>query len=423
MSRPCAVPDGPRRLRILTLLDTLRPGGAERVAVTVAARLDRNRFEPLVCVSRRESWTPLREILESADVPLITLDRTHRAALWSWGPFVTLLRRARIDVLHSHMFGSNVWGTVFGRLMGVPVVVAHEHGWSFERNPLRYAVDRELIGRGADVLVAVSRADRARIVELERVPTGKVRFIPNRIVPLPPPRLDLRSELGLPDAAPVIGTLTVLRPEKALDVLVEATALLRPQFPELRVLIAGTGPDEERLRSLIHARGLDRTVLLLGFRANVADVLASLDVAIFTSDREGSPLAVIEAMAAGKPIVATRVGGIPALVHDEEQALLAPPRDAPALAEAVGRLLRDRELREQLGRNAQQRQRHKFDIEASVEAVEDLYEQLFAASRRGRREALRGSAPYSAAGAARCWRPLGRPATFRGQQGGNETDR
>ena len=358
--------------------------------MTLAAGLDRDRFEPLVCISRREPWSPLSEILESADVPLVTLNRTHRAALWSWGPLVTLLRRERIDVLHAHMFGSNLWGTVFGRLMGVPVVVAHEHGWSFERNPLRYAVDRELIGRGADVLVAVSREDRTRIVELEGVPTGKVRLIPNRIMPLPPPLLDLRAELGLPEAAPVIGTLTVLRPEKALDVLVEATALLTPQFPDLRVLVAGTGPEEERLRSLIHQRGLDRTVLLLGFRPNVADVLASLDVAIFSSDREGSPLAVIEAMAAGKPIVATRVGGIPALVHDAEHALLAPPRDAPALAEAVGRLLRDKDLREQLGRNAQERQRREFDIESSVQAVEDLYEQLFAASRRGRREALRG---------------------------------
>jgi glycosyltransferase involved in cell wall biosynthesis len=371
----------------LTLLDTLRPGGAERVAVTVAARLDRDRFEPVVCVSRRLPWSPLDEILESANVPLVTLNRKHRAALWSWAPLVAMLRRERIDVLHAHMFGSNLWGTVFGRLAGVPVVVAHQHGWSFERNLLRYAVDRELIGRGADVFVAVSREDRARMIELEGVASRKVRFIPNRIAPLPPPLLDLRAELGVPEAAPVIGTLTVLRHEKALDILVEAAGLLAPRFPGLRALIAGAGGEEERLRSLIRERDLERTVLLLGFRRNVADVLAALDVAVFSSDREGSPLAVIEAMAAGKPIVATAVGGVPDLVQNDEHALLVPPRDAPALAEAVGRLLRDRDLRERLGRNAEERQRREFDIESTVRAFEDLYEQLFAASRRGRREA------------------------------------
>ena len=379
-----------RRLRVLTLLDTLRPGGAERLAVTVAARLDRDRFDPIVCASRRDPWSPLREILDAAGVPVITLERTHRGAVWSWRALASTLRNRRIDVLHAHMFGSNVWGTVLGRVTDVPVVVAHEHSWSFEPNMLRYTLDREVIARGADVLLAVSGADRTRMIELEGIPGSKVRVMPNRIMPLPSRSLDLRAELGLPEDAPVIGTLTVLRPEKALDVLVEVAALLTPQFPELVVLIAGTGPEEARLRSVIRMRGLESTVRLLGFRPNVADVLAAIDVAVFSSDREGSPLAVLESMAAAKPIVATRVGGVPALVDDGDHALLAPPRDARALAGAVGRLLTDTSLRERLGRNARERQRREFDIRSTVTALEDLYEALFAASRRGRREALSG---------------------------------
>jgi glycosyltransferase involved in cell wall biosynthesis len=369
-----------RRLRVLTLLDTLRPGGAERLAVTVAARLDRRRFESSVCVSRRLGWSPLAEILEEAGVPVVTLNRTSRGAVWSWAPLVATLRRRRIDVLHAHMFGSNVWGTILGRAAGVPVVVAHEHGSPLERSRLRAAVDRELVARAADVLVAVSESDRRRLIEVEGVLSSKIRVIPNGIPPLPAPRADLRKEVGIPEGAPVIGALTVLRPEKALDVLVEATALLGTQFPDLRVLIAGTGPEEEGLRRLVAERGLDRTVLLLGFRPHVADVLAALDVVIHASDREGSPLAVLESMAAGKGIVATRVGGIPALLEDEEHALLVPPRDAPALAAAVARVLRDRTLRQRLGRNARERQHRKFDIQATVTELEDLYEQLFASS-------------------------------------------
>jgi glycosyltransferase involved in cell wall biosynthesis len=376
-----------RPLRVLTLLDTLRPGGAERVAVTVAARLDRARFEPIVCVSRRSSESPLKEILDGARVPVITLNRAHRASLSNWRPLVALLRRERIDVLHAHMFGSNVWGTLFGRIAGVPVVIAHEHGSPLDEDPVRHAIDRELIGRGADVFVAVSDADRARLLERVRIPDRKVRVIPNGIAPLADPQADVRAELGIPNRAPVVGTLSVLRREKALDVLVEASALLRQQLPELRVLIAGAGTEEARLRALIQKHGLEETVLLLGFRPNVPDVLAAIDVAVFSSDSEGSPLAVLEAMAAGKAIVATSVGGIPAMVQHEEHALIVPPRDAAALADATGRVLRDRKLRERLGRNAQARQRREYDVQTTLQSLEDLYEQLFAASRRGRREA------------------------------------
>jgi glycosyltransferase involved in cell wall biosynthesis len=153
------------------------------------------------------------------------------------------------------------------------------------------------------------------------------------------------------------------------------------------VLIAGTGPEEDRLRRLIRERGLERTVLLLGFRPHVADVLAALDVTIHASDREGSPHAVLESMAAGKSIVATRVGGVPALLRDEEHALLVPPRSPSALAAAVARILRDEALRERLGRNAHERRRRRFDISSTVTELEDLYEELFAASARGCREA------------------------------------
>jgi glycosyltransferase involved in cell wall biosynthesis len=128
-------------------------------------------------------------------------------------------------------------------------------------------------------------------------------------------------------------------------------------------------------------------VHLLGFRPDVADVLAAVDVAVFSSDREGSPLAVLESMAAGKAIVATSVGGIPALVQNEEHALVVPSGDATALAEAIERLLQDEALRARIGRNAQDRQRREFDVQTMLESLEDLYEQLFATSRRGRHEA------------------------------------
>ena len=365
-----------RRLRVLTLVDSLRPGGAERVAATVAMGLDRERFEPFVCVSRSPEGPSLREQVEAAGIGVLELDRRFRAAVWSWAPLVRVLRRRRIDVLHAHMFGSNVWGTAIGRLARVPVVVAHEHSWSFTGEPVRRMLDRQVVGRGADVVVAVSRSDAQRMVELVGIPEARVRLIPNGIAPLSTAQTDVRRELGIAPDASVLGTLAVLRPEKALSVLVEAAQRLVPSFPELRVLVAGTGPEEEQLREMIRRLGLEHAVTLLGFREDVAGVLAAVDVAVFSSDREGSPLAVLESMAAGKPVVATNVGGVPDLVRDGIEGFLVPPRDPTALADAVARLLRDRPLRDRLGRQARDRQQEHFSIDATIARVEALYLEL-----------------------------------------------
>lgn len=374
---------GGGRLRVLTLVDSLRPGGAERLAATLAIHLDRSRFEPIVCVSRTIATpSPLIDDLNEAGVSILPLTRSSRRALRAWSPLLGFLHREQVDILHSHMFGSNAWGAAFAILSRTPVFVAHEHGSASQGGSLRSFLDRWLIGRAADAFIAVSQEDRRKMINVFGIPSDKVRLVMNGIVPLQPPRSDLRAELGIPPDAEVVGTLAVLRREKALEILIDAAKLLALTFPRLKVLIAGTGPEEKQLRALVRARDLEDTVVMLGFRSHVADVLAALDVAAFTSDREGSPLAVMESMAAGKPVVATRVGGVPELIEDGVHGLLVPPRDPGALADAVTLLLRDPSLRAELGRRGRERQRRDFDIAATVRRVEDLYEELVAAARR-----------------------------------------
>jgi glycosyltransferase involved in cell wall biosynthesis len=373
---------GEKRLRVLMLVDNLLPGGAERVAATLAILLDRSRFRPTVCVSRAiEGPSPLIDDLGRADVPILPLTRTSRRAIGAWRPLITFLRRERVDILHAHKFGSNVWGAALATLARVPVFVAHEQGSTFLGQRLRPFLDRELIARAADALIVVSPEDERTMVDVARIAPGKVRLVRNGIVPPLPSGRDVRAELGIPPDAELVGTVAVLRPEKALGVLIDATALLAPEFPRLRVLIAGGGPEEDRLRAIVRDRGLEDRVLLLGLRRDVADVLSVLDVVAFSSDREGTPLAVMEAMAAAKPIVATRVGGIPDLVEDGVHGLLVPRRDPGALADSLARLLRDGRLRTELGRRGQERQRREFDIGVTVRHVESLYEELIALRR------------------------------------------
>jgi glycosyltransferase involved in cell wall biosynthesis len=289
------------------------------------------------------------------------------------------------DVVHAHMFGSNVWGTVLGRLAHVPVVVAHEHTWSFKGKPLRRFLDRELVGRFADAFVAVSAEDRRKMIDVEGVDADKIRLIPNGI---PEPEAgggaEVRRELGVGTDDPLIGVVCELRAQKALEVLFEAALRLRDEFPALTVLVAGDGPERERLEAEVRRLGLEGTVRLLGIRRDVPALLDALDVAVLSSDYEGSPLSVMEYMAAGLPVVSTRVGGVPELVEDGREGLLVPPRDPAALADAIRRLLRDQAEAERLGANGRVRQRREFSLDAMVRRVEELYEELWLASPRRR---------------------------------------
>lgn len=380
-----------RKLRVLTLIDALfSAGGAERLAAQITLGLDPRRFDRFVVSTRQWGKPAFVDELREAGVELLFLERSSKWDLLAWRPLVELLRRERIDVVHAHKFGGNVWGTVFGRLTGVPVIVAHEHTWPFVGEPLRQLLDRELVSRFASVLLAVSQLDRERMTSVERIPPERTRFLPNGI---PPPKplsgRDVRAELGIAPDAPVVASVSVLRRQKALEVLVEAARLLAPEVPGVRVLIAGVGPEEERLRAQIARGGLEQTVLLIGRRDDVPDVLAASDVAVQCSDWEGSPLAVMEYMAAGRAVVATRVGGVPDLIEHGVHGLLVEPQDPPALAAALAELLRDPERRARMGEAGRERQRAEFDLGVMVRRVEELYEELYARTARARREGWR----------------------------------
>jgi glycosyltransferase involved in cell wall biosynthesis len=297
-----------------------------------------------------------------------------------------------VDILHAHKFGSNLWAAILGRLAAVPVVIANEHTWSYEGKPLRRFLDRELISRAADVFVAVSEQDRQRMIEIEGIEPDAIRVLP--IAPwafgLHSPSnnsFDLRKQLQIPADAPVVGAVGGLRSQKAYEVLVEASATLAAEFPGLKVLIVGSGPEETRLRNLGSQLGLDQTVSLLGRwdAAKIPEFLLSIDIAVNCSDYEGTPASIVEFMAAGLPVVATRVGGTADVVEHGVNGLLVARRDVGGLAGAIAGLLRDPERRRRMGELGRDRQRREFDVSVLVRRVEDLYESLWAASRGARR--------------------------------------
>jgi glycosyltransferase involved in cell wall biosynthesis len=375
-----------RKLRVLTLINTVsKIGGAERLVANLLFRLDSTRFERIVCTTRRPPGETFDDELRTAGVEIVSLDRGSRLDLAAWAPLISLLRREPVDIVHAHKHGANVWGVVLGRLLRVPVVIAHEHAWSWDGQHVRRFLDRELIARGADVVLAVSEDSRRRMIEEEGMDHRVVRLLPNGIPALAPPSgRNFRRELGIARDAPVLASVSVLRAQKALHVLIHAAARLAPEFPGLKVVIAGRGEEEERLRALVRELALEETVWLVGQRNDVPDLLAALDVAVCCSDFEGSPLSVMEYMAAGLPVVATSVGGVPELIEHGVHGLLIDRGDPDALARAVASLLRNPALRAEMGARARERQRREFDIDATVRRLETVYEELFRTSRRGR---------------------------------------
>jgi glycosyltransferase involved in cell wall biosynthesis len=260
-------------------------------------------------------------------------------------------------------------------------------------------MDRELIARGSNAFIAVSREDRRRMIELEKIDPETAIFVPNGIPALPAPSgRSVREELGIGAGDPVVTTVGFLRQPKAMDVLIEGTAAIAPRFPGLKVLIVGEGADRPVYEALIDRLGVQGTVKLLGLRSDVPDLLAASDVAVLSTNSEGSPLSVMEYMDAGLPVVATRVGGIPDLIDDGVQGLLVEPQDPAGLGEAIARVLSDPAEARRMGEQGRERRRREFDIDVMVKNLENLYLELFAGTPRGRREAplgLRGvAAPH-----------------------------
>jgi glycosyltransferase involved in cell wall biosynthesis len=377
-----------RPIRVTTLVDSLLAGGAERVAVELACGLDRDRFEPHVVVCRGDG--PLRSLLEQYDVPFTMLERDDALDLAPW-------RRAHrhlvdgADVLHSHKFGSNAWGSLLARTTGLPLVV-HEHNFSEAPSFSRRAIDRGWIARTANRVLCVSES----VADIERacgVPERLLEVVPNGVrLDSAWPRGAARSELGLRGDSFTIGIVGRLRPEKAHEVLLDAVAALALGGRDVRLCIVGDGPRRSELQLHAARLGIDNRITWAGERRDAATLAAAFDASVICSHWEGLPLAALESMAAGVPLVATNVGGLPTLLEDGA-GLLVPPADPDALADALAGLVDDRDAAVALGAAGRERVAERYSFEGMVRRIELLYEDVVAeGARPGLRRRVRGRA-------------------------------
>lgn len=365
-----------RPVRVCFLIDELAPAGTESQLLALIRHLDRRRVWPYLCLLRGDK--PVSQALEPDDCPILRLHvgaLRHPGTLLRAGRFWRFLRRERIDVVQAYFPDSSYFGIPIAWLAGVKHRLRTRNNIGHSQTSLH-----RRLGRALNVCttrtIANCTAAREALLDAEQPRPDTVVVLENGV--------DLDRFAGIPPltatavAEPHIGVVANLRPIKGIKEFVSAAARVSGRYPRAKFAVAGEGDMREELERQAVAKGLAGRFRLPGCVSDVPGFLADLDIAVLSSHAEGMSNAVLEYMAAGRPIVATAVGATPDLIADGVHGLLVPPRDAARLAEAIGRLLDDRELAQRLGAAARRRALERYSREAMVRRFEQFYLSLVA---------------------------------------------
>lgn len=369
-----------RKYRILHVIDKLsmdgiNPSSCALCFIEWIKHRDSRRFEVMVAALRPRDDSG--KYMEERGVQLFYIDK-GKYSFANVGAIAHLIRQERIDLIHLHGYRAANFGRLAARKTGIPAVM-HEHA-VLKVLPHQYLMDW-LLRNTADVAVGVSENVREFLVHGRSMPPHKIHVIWNGINPDDFASADLakvqafRGKFGIQSHHTVIGTVTRLREEKGNRYFIEAASQVLREFPDTHFMILGDGPLRQELEKQAHHLNLDGKLHFTGFISEVAIALAAMNIAVMASLTEGFPIALAEAMAAGKSVVVTSVGGMKQMVQHEENGLLVPSANSSALAAALIRLLKNAAFCQYLGNAARQRSLD-FGIERNVMALETIYLEL-----------------------------------------------
>ena len=351
--------------------------GASRLFAWWFPRFDRERFNVKLYALKRPDQSS--RTLENEGVQLSYLGKS------AYDPstmisFLAVIKRERADVMHLHGWIAANFGRVAGRLAGVPTIM-HEHGIS-PKFPLVQRLTDKVLAPFTHTAVAVSRSVRDFMVANRSVAPQKIRIIYNgapleEFSPAGSEQIArLREEFGIPPGSRVIGSISRLDKAKGLAYLIRAARRVVDAAPDVRFLLVGDGPDKEEFEHEVEELGLSANVIFAGHRSDVVAIQSMLDMQVFPTLWEGVPLTVFEAMASGRTILSTPVGGLGEVLNDGHTALFFEPENVDQLTAVILKILSDKKLADRLAINAKEESK-KYNIRATVRNLESLYEELY----------------------------------------------
>ena len=365
----CA-PARPRRL--LLVADSLDVGGAERHVVGLGGAIVRAGYAVTVACSIAGPLTLPAQQAGLTVRPLLShLVKRRLSLVFAWR-LARLVRQERFDLVHAHMYASAAASALATLATNVPLVLT-EHSEARWRTGQARWLSRRIYRRAAHV-IAVSNRIRRRLIDEDGVPPTRITVIPNALSPLPARDSDLAlSVLAGEPAGPIVGLIARLQPEKGVTYFLEAAARVAQEVPEARFVVVGDGPLRHELARLAEQLGIHERVHFLGFQVEAPALVGAFDVLVVPSLSEGTPLVILEAMAAGVPVVASAVGGIPEQITHGREGLLVRPGDSSAFGAAILSLLRNPEWARRLGEAGRQRVADCFSHDRMVRQTEAVY--------------------------------------------------
>jgi len=372
----------------IKILHVVRPaaGGMKNHLINLVRYTDKKRFDVTVaCPPNTALWDELVALgIQTLPISLVgELSPTRDyAAVRS---LVKYLHQSGTTILHAHSSKGALVGRLAAIMARTPVVIFTAHNsifyeeWPEWKKKLFARVER-FLARFTDKIITVSDALKQELMEREGLPVKQLTTIYNGIeVDRFNAKVDVkavRRNLNIPELGPVVGTIARLAPQKGVSYFLKAASLLKEY--QVNFLVVGDGPLEETLKQEAAELGLQGRVIFAGRRENIAEILSVLDIFVLPSITEGLPLTILEAMAAGKPVVATRVGGVPEAIVEGKTGLVVAPKDPEALAVALAGLIGERDRLMRMGTNGQKHVREKFTVSMMVEKTMELYQQLLA---------------------------------------------
>lgn len=365
-----------RRIKVLHLITSLEVGGAQHGLLLGLPRFDPEKYEHVIC-SIMDRMQMARQF-QNAGIKVHSLGLNRKTDISVALRLRTLLKNERPDILHTYLLHANVLGRIIGRIVGVPAVIGSERTIGQARLCGRLAT--KLTNPLTDAVEVNSEIGGKAIAAGLGVPEEKIEVVRSGLdlnaFGSSTKRSEIRSQLGVDNDRHLVVYVGRLLQVKGVEYGIRAFASALAQSPGMHMALAGEGDQLDHLKCLALELGIRENLTFLGVRNDLPDLLSAADSVLLPSLNEGFPRAAIEAMAAGKPIIATRVGGTPEAIIDGETGILVSSKDTKAMSAALVQLAGDSELQSRLGAAGRIRAENNYSVNTYVTKLEGIYEQL-----------------------------------------------